>query len=76
MYAADIAPLGLEFIELDGKVTDEAVDEVKSILASPGRQRRIAERNYDIARRRLSYKVLRRRLRRLLGEVVGGVTGG
>ena len=49
---------------------------VRSALAHPERQARIAAHNYDIARRRLSYKVLRRRLRRLLGEVVGGVTGG
>jgi glycosyltransferase involved in cell wall biosynthesis len=76
VYAADIAPLGLEFIEIDGAVTDQAVAEVQRVLASPDKQRRIAERNYEIARRRLSYKVLRRRLRRLLGEVTGGVTGG
>jgi glycosyltransferase involved in cell wall biosynthesis len=76
VYVADIAPLGLRFIELDGAVTDETVAAVRSALAHPERQARIAAHNYDIARRRLSYKVLRRRLRRLLGEVVGGVTGG
>jgi len=76
VYVADIAPLGLEFIEIDGGITDETVADVRRVLASPAKQRRIAERNYDIARRRLSYKVLRRRLRRLLGEVTGGVTGG
>ena len=76
VYVADIAPLGLKFIELDGVVTDETVAAVRSALAHPERQARIAASNYDIARRRLSYKVLRRRLRRLLGEVVGGATGG
>jgi glycosyltransferase involved in cell wall biosynthesis len=76
VYAADIAPLGLRFIELDGAITDAAVAEVRYALANPERQARIAAHNYDIARRRLSYKVLRRRLRRLLGEVTGGVTGG
>lgn len=66
VYVADIAPLGMELIEIDGQITDETVGAVRMALSSPRRQARIAARNYDIARRRLSYKVLRRRLRRLL----------
>jgi glycosyltransferase involved in cell wall biosynthesis len=66
VYVADIAPLGVEFIEIDGRITDETVAAVRAVLANPQRQARIARRNYDIARRRLSYKVLRRRLRRLI----------
>ena len=76
VYVADIASLGLEFIEIDGAITDGTVARVRRALDHPGYQARVATRNYDIAVRRLSYKVLRRRLRRLLGEVVGGVTGG
>ena len=76
VYVADIAPLGLEFIEIDGEITDATVAQVRRAIAEPVRQARIATRNFEIARRRLSYKVLRRRLRRLLGEVEGGVTGG
>jgi glycosyltransferase involved in cell wall biosynthesis len=75
VYVSDIAPMGFKFIEIDRRVTDETVAEVRAVLANPERQRRIARHNYDIARRRLSYGVLRRRLRRLLGEVEGGVTG-
>jgi len=66
VYVADIAPLGLVFTEIDGQITDETVAAVRAALANPQRQARIAHRNYDIARRRLSYKVLRRRLRRLI----------
>ncbi len=66
VYVADIAPLGLELIEIDGQITDETVATVRSVLANPQRQGLRARRNYDIARRRLSYKVLRRRLRRLV----------
>jgi glycosyltransferase involved in cell wall biosynthesis len=76
VYVADIATLGLEFIEIDGAITDETVAAVHGALADPRRQARAAARNFEIAVRRLSYKVLRRRLRRLLGEVEGGVTGG
>jgi glycosyltransferase involved in cell wall biosynthesis len=75
VYVSDIAPMGFKFIEIDGAITDATVTQVRDALANPARQRVIARHNYDIARRRLSYKVLRRRLRRLLGEVVGGVTG-
>ena len=66
VYVADIASLGLDLIEIDGRITDETVAAVLASLANPRRQARIAHRNYDIARRRLSYKVLRRRLRRLI----------
>jgi glycosyltransferase involved in cell wall biosynthesis len=76
VYVADIATLGLQFIEIDGAITNDTVAQVRAAIANPERQARVAARNYDIAVRRLSYKVLRRRLRRLLGEVVGGVTGG
>jgi mannosylglucosylglycerate synthase len=75
VYAADIAPLGFKFIEIDGEVTDATIAAVRDAVAHPERQAKIAAHNFDIARRRLSYKVLRRRLRRLLGEVVGGATG-
>ncbi|HEX6129444.1 MAG TPA: glycosyltransferase family 4 protein [Candidatus Limnocylindria bacterium] len=75
VYVSDIAPMGFRFIEIDGAITDETVAAVREALANPARQRRIARHNFEIARRRLSYRVLRRRLRRLLGEVQGGVTG-
>jgi glycosyltransferase involved in cell wall biosynthesis len=75
VYVSDIAPMGFKFIEMDGQVTDEVVAAVRDALAHPARQRRVARHNFEIARRRLSYRVLRRRLRRLLGEIEGGVTG-
>lgn len=66
VYVADIAPLGMELIEIDGAITDETVASVRAVLANPARQRRVARRNFEIAQRHLSYKLLRRRLRRLL----------
>jgi glycosyltransferase involved in cell wall biosynthesis len=66
VYVADIAPLGMELIEIDGAITDETVATVQAVLANPARQRRVARRNFEIAQRHLSYKLLRRRLRRLL----------
>ena len=70
VYVADIAPLGLKLIEIDGEITDATVATVKSLLASPDRIRANARHNFEIARQHLSYRVLRRRLRRLLDDLV------
>ena len=74
VYEADIRPLGLKFVELDGAVTDAAVSEVRALLGSPGRRRAIARHNFAIARDQLSYRLLRRRLRRLTGEFATAAT--
>jgi glycosyltransferase involved in cell wall biosynthesis len=66
VYVADIAPLGMELIEIDGAITDETVGQVRAMLGNSSRRRRVARRNFEIAQRHLSYKLLRRRLRRLL----------
>jgi glycosyltransferase involved in cell wall biosynthesis len=69
VYVSDIAPLGLKLVEIDGEITDETVAEVKSLLANPARIRANARHNFEIARKQLSYRVLRRRLRKLIGEL-------
>ncbi|MEO8252043.1 MAG: glycosyltransferase family 4 protein [Chloroflexota bacterium] len=66
VYVADIAPLGMQLIEIDGAITDETVRQVQEALDNPAKHRRIARRNFEIAEQHLSYKLLRRRLRRLL----------
>ena len=38
---ADIAPLGLEFIEIDGEITDATVAEVARAINEPERKARI-----------------------------------
>jgi glycosyltransferase involved in cell wall biosynthesis len=68
VYEADIRPLGLRFVELDGSVTDAAVSQVKVLVSSPSRRQAMARHNFAIARDHLSYRLLRRRLRRLIGE--------
>jgi mannosylglucosylglycerate synthase len=69
VYVADIAPLGLRFIEIEGAITDDTVREVRSLLSNPRRLRENAHHNFEIGRRKLSYTVLRRHLRKLLGGV-------
>ena len=69
VYVADIAPLGLRLVEIEGAVTDDTVREVRSLLSNPRRIRENANHNFEIGQRALSYTVLRRHLKRLLSEV-------
>ena len=69
VYEADIRPLGLRLVELDGAVTDEAVAEVRALLANPRLVRENARHNFEVAKANLSYDVLRTRLSELLAEI-------
>ena len=69
VYVADIAPLGLKLIEIDGAITDETVARVRSLMDNPEKRRTWARHNFEIAERHLSYRVLRRRLSRLIGSM-------
>jgi glycosyltransferase involved in cell wall biosynthesis len=69
VYVADIAPLGLRFIEIEGTITDDTVREVRDLLSNPRRIRDNARHNFEIGKRKLSYTVLRRHLRKLLDAV-------
>jgi mannosylglucosylglycerate synthase len=71
VYEADIKPLGLRFIEIDGAITDATVREVRDVLANPARQAALARRNFQIAREHLSYDLLRKRLGRFIGKLTG-----
>ena len=66
VYAADIAPLGFDFVEIDGHVTDEAVAQVRTLLHDPQRTQRMVEHNYALALEHFSYAALERTLRALL----------
>ena len=67
VYEADIRPLGLRFVEIDGAITDEAVAQVHELLASPRKRDAVARHNFRIGREHLGYGVLRERLPALLG---------
>jgi glycosyltransferase involved in cell wall biosynthesis len=76
VYEADIKPLGMRFVEIDGVVTDEAVAEVRSLLTNPRRRSANARHNFAIAREHLSYDVLRRRLTEVIDSLDVGATVG
>ncbi|MBC8444785.1 MAG: glycosyltransferase family 4 protein [Chloroflexi bacterium] len=71
IYVADIAPLGFDFVEVDGGVTEEAVDAVRELLRDPARKRQMIETNYRLAAQHFSYDAVERRLRPLIEELGG-----
>ena len=68
VYNADIRPLGFEFVELNGFVDDEAVNNVKILLSDSAEIQRRAEKNYEIAREHFSYSVLENKLNQVLAS--------
>ena len=66
VYDADIRPLGLRMIEIDGAITDATVADVRDVLADPERRASDARHNFRIGREHLGYDVLRRSLAELL----------
>ncbi|MEO5986132.1 MAG: glycosyltransferase family 4 protein [Candidatus Limnocylindria bacterium] len=69
VYVADIAPLGVRMIEIDGAISDDTIEEVQALLANPRKIRDNARHNFAVGQKHLSYGLVRRRLRRLLGEL-------
>jgi glycosyltransferase involved in cell wall biosynthesis len=66
VYVADIAPLGFDFVEVDGWITDDALSEVRRLLDDHDRRKSAVDSNYELARRHFSYQVLVDALDRLL----------
>lgn len=66
VYAEDIGPLGFQFVELDGVVTDEVVTAVAHYLHHPEKTAPIVEHNYHLGRQHFSYQTLAHLLSDLL----------
>lgn len=68
VYNADIKPLGFDFIELDGFVNDASVQSVRKLLDDLEQTKKIAEKNYEIAREHFSLEVLEKKLTETLNQ--------
>ncbi|TME33398.1 MAG: glycosyltransferase family 4 protein [Chloroflexi bacterium] len=67
VYESDIRPLGFRFIEIEGVITDETVEQVLALLADPERIAEDARHNFALGQLHLSYEMLESRLRDLVG---------
>ena len=68
VYEADIKPKGFAFIEIDGQVTDEAVEQVRQVVADPSQRREMVEMNFRLGREHFSYEVLEDHLKSVLAH--------
>lgn len=66
IYESDIEPLGFDMVAMNGYVTDDVVEHMKSVLEDKEKARIMGEKNYEIARKFYSYEVLEYKLRTLL----------
>jgi glycosyltransferase involved in cell wall biosynthesis len=62
IYTKDIKPKGFNVIELDGYVTNDALEKTKQVLTDPKLCQEMVAHNYDLGKLFFSYDVLRRRL--------------
>ncbi len=74
VYVADIAPLGFDFVEVDGWISDESLSEVRRLLDDAARRQSMVERNYALAREHFSYRTAARLLQDLLDDIGGLVS--
>jgi glycosyltransferase involved in cell wall biosynthesis len=68
VYNADIQPLGFEFIELDGFVDHDVVQQVEMLLNNKDEVERIVEKNYRLGLEYFSLDVLQSKLQDLFGN--------
>ena len=60
IYIKDIQPKGFRAIEIDGYVTDKAVEQTQLVLDNPDLCKEIVDHDYALAKKYFSYTVLKR----------------
>ncbi len=71
IFEADIEPKGFEVISFDGFITSETVQHVKQVLNSPDQLAQMAETNYMLGWRYLSFEMLEEKFEALLTNFYG-----
>ncbi len=75
VYIVDLEPKGFDVIDIDGFLTQHAVDQVKDVLLNRDRREEMVERNYQIGKKHFSYQVLKRKLRSIFTSFYGYLNG-
>ena len=68
VYVADIAPCGFDLIEIEGAITERAIEAAVQVIQDPVRRRRMVEHNYHVASQHYSYEAVTPTLESLLGK--------
>jgi glycosyltransferase involved in cell wall biosynthesis len=69
VYETDIKPKGFKVIEFNDYIMDETVRFTEKVLDDPELQKEMSQVNYDLALKHFSFKILRRKLSALLGNL-------
>jgi len=69
VYTADIGPMGFDFVEIEGEVTDEAVARVRRLLDDAEERQAMVERNFALALEHFSYSVAGARLQEIMATL-------
>ncbi len=69
VYTADIGPMGFNFVEIEGEVTDEAVARVRRLLDDAEERQAMVERNFALALEHFSYSVAGARLQEIMATL-------
>ena len=68
IYLKDIKPKGFKVIEIDGYVTDKAVEQARAVLDDPKLRQEMVEHDYELAKKHFSYSVLHQGLKHYMIE--------
>ena len=71
IFEADIEPKGFRVITFDGYITAETIEKVKESINDPKRSAEMAETNYLLGWRYLSYEMLEEKFEALLSNIYG-----
>ena len=66
IYTIDIKPKGFMAVEIDGYVTDAAVETAQTVLEDAGLRERMAATNYALGKKFYSCRVLHEKLMNLM----------
>ncbi len=65
IYRDDIAPIGIKAVQIDGEITDQAIEEVRELLTNPSKVDEITSHNFNVARSNFSYQTAQTRLEKI-----------
>jgi mannosylglucosylglycerate synthase len=71
IYSTDIEPKGFKAIQFEGFITEDTVQQVKTVLEHPDLALAMGEHNYNLAKKFYSYRVLRQQLDGMLISFFG-----
>ncbi|MDI6688613.1 MAG: glycosyltransferase family 4 protein, partial [Desulfobacterales bacterium] len=71
IFVSDIEPKGFDVISFNGYITQKTIDDINNLLKNPERIAQMAEKNYMLGWRYLSYEMLEEKIEQILINYYG-----